>query len=80
MIGPEKKKRSETKSNWQHFVDGVLIGLGWAVGVTIGFVIISTVLIIVLDKVGGLPLVGNWIANIVEATQAQLLKRTPLLR
>ena len=60
------------------FKEGLIAGLGWAIGVTVGFVTISTILAIILSMLGGLPLVGNWIANIVEATQEQLLKRTPL--
>lgn len=78
MIGKKKFKLKE-KTNWQHFVDGILIGLGWAIGVTIGFVFISTILVLFFQKLGGLPLVGSWIASIVEATQQQLLKRTPII-
>lgn len=60
--------------------EGFFAGLGWAFGVTIGFVILSTLLVIFLKFLGGLPLIGGWIANIVEATQEQLLRRTPLIR
>ncbi len=66
------------KKYGQIFKKGFVRGLGWAFGVTVGFVIISTILLVVLRKLGGLPLVGGWIASVVEATQEQLLKRTPL--
>lgn len=59
--------------------EGFFAGLGWAVGVTIGFVILSTILVVFLKFLGGLPLIGSWIASIVEVTQEQLLRRTPLI-
>jgi hypothetical protein len=59
--------------------EGLVAGIGWAFGVTIGFVIISILLAILLQALGGLPLIGNWFASIVEATQSQLLKRTPII-
>jgi hypothetical protein len=62
----------------QLFKEGLIRGIGWAFGVTIGFVIISTILVIVLKSLGGLPVVGGWVASIVEATLSQLAKRTPV--
>jgi hypothetical protein len=60
------------------FVKGFVQGMGWAFGVTVGFVLVSTVLILILRNLGGLPVVGDWIASIVEATLSQLAKRTPV--
>jgi hypothetical protein len=67
------------KSKFQDFKQGFIEGLGWSFGVTIGFVIISIILYFTLRSLGGLPLVGSWIAKVVEATQLQLLKRNPLI-
>ncbi len=78
MIG-QKKFKEKDKSDWEHFKDGIMIGIGWAIGVTIGFVLISTILVFVLRNLGGLPLVGHFIASIVEATQEQVIKRTPFI-
>lgn len=61
------------------FKEGVIAGLGWAIGVTIGFVLISSVLVLILRQLGGLPLIGDWIASVVEETQSQLVKRTPII-
>lgn len=69
----------EKKSVWQTFKKGVVTGLGWTFGATIGFTIISGVLIILLRQLGGLPLVGDFLAAIVDATQESLLKRTPII-
>jgi hypothetical protein len=61
------------------FKEGVMAGLGWAVGATIGFVLISTLLVFVLNLLGGLPIIGSLIASIIQSTQEQLLKRTPII-
>ncbi len=79
MITKQQKSGLETKTKKQHFIDGVIIGIGWAFGVTLGFVLISTILVFLLQKAGGLPFIGNFIANIVKATQDQLIKRTPII-
>ncbi len=67
------------KSKFQNFKDGFFQGFGWSFGATIGFVIVSTILVIVLQSLGGLPLIGKWIAGIVQETQAQLSRRNPIL-
>jgi hypothetical protein len=66
-------------ARFQEFKKGFFQGIGWAFGVTVGFVLVSTILILILQSLGGLPLIGKWIASIVEATQLQLLKRNPLI-
>lgn len=59
------------------FKQGLVSGIGWAFGVTIGFFLISSLLAFLLKQIGGLPLIGDWIASIVDATLAQLSARTP---
>ncbi len=58
--------------------EGFFAGIGWSFGVTIGFVIISTILVLILKSLGGLPFIGNFLANIISETQMQLMKRTPV--
>jgi hypothetical protein len=65
-------------SKMKTFKKGLIGGIGWAFGVTIGFVIISTILVLILRSLGGLPVIGDWLASIVEATMEQLTKRTPV--
>ncbi len=60
------------------FKKGLIGGIGWAFGVTIGFVIISTLLVLILRGLGGLPVIGGWIASVVDTTLEQLTKRTPV--
>lgn len=60
--------------------EGFFKGVGWAFGVTVGFVLISTILVSLFKKAGGLPIVGDFIADVVESTQEQLQKRTPVFK
>lgn len=59
--------------------EGLFRGIGWAIGATIGFVIVSTIVVFVLRQIGGLPMIGGWFASIVDATLEQLAKRTPIV-
>ena len=60
------------------FKDGFVHGLGWSFGVTIGFVLVSTLLVFALQTLGGLPVLGDRIAEVVHATEDSLSKRSLL--
>jgi len=62
------------------FKNGLFHGLGWAFGATIGFLIISSVLVFVLRALGGLPLIGRYLTPVIQSTENQLELRTPLTR
>ena len=53
-----------------HFVTGLARG----VGITVGFTFITTAILYVLRKIGALnlPIIGDYIADIVRIVQAQL--------
>ena len=70
------KKGDNSHSYVSLLKQGIVAGIGWAFGVTIGFVLVSTILVVVLQQLGGLPFIGDFIADVVENTQEQLLKRT----
>ncbi|QQS39564.1 hypothetical protein IPM62_03045 [Candidatus Woesebacteria bacterium] len=74
-----EKKVKPIMSSLDLFRQGIFAGIGWALGVTIGFVMISMVLVFVVRSLGGMPIIGNWIALIVEETQKQLSVRTPTI-
>ena len=61
------------------FKRGIVAGIGWAVGVTIGFALVSALLILITRALGGLPSLGDFFASVVESTQESLLKRNPLI-
>lgn len=67
-----KKNQNE---KFDIFKKGFVGGMGWALGVTVGLVVISSLLVVLLNYLGGVPIIGKWIAGIVEATQAAMGKR-----
>jgi hypothetical protein len=68
----------KTQRNYSEiFRAGLIGGIGWAIGVTLGFAIISAVAITLLDRTSVIPILGNWIAEIVENTQMHLNLRNP---
>lgn len=58
---------------------GFYSGISWAFGATVGFVLVSTIMVFILSRAGGLPLVGSFIASVVQSTLEQLYTRTPIL-
>jgi putative flippase GtrA len=60
------------------FKYSIVGGIGWAIGVTLGLAFVSSVVVGSLSAAGGLPLIGSFIANIVEATNEALGSRNPL--
>jgi ABC-type enterochelin transport system permease subunit len=74
-----KKIEEKRVSRLEAFKTGLYSGVGWSFGVTIGFVLVSAVLAIILQSLGGLPLIGGFIADVVQETNSQLLKRTPVI-
>ena len=73
------KSSTEKYEKKEMFKRGVVAGIGWAIGVTIGFALVSTILILVTKALGRLPSIGDFFASIVESTQESLLKRNPLI-
>ena len=72
-------KIHRTSSKRELLKRGFYSGIGWAFGATVGFVIVSSILVLFLQKLGGLPLIGKWIASIVGITLEQLAKRAPFI-
>lgn len=65
---------------WRTLKKGFVRGTGWALGATFGFAIIVAVLGFLLQVLGGLPVVGNWFAQIIEATNKAIEARKALGR
>lgn len=47
-------------------------GIFWAMGATLGFAIVSTILIAILSRVNTLPVIGDFVADVVEQTEKSL--------
>lgn len=61
------------------FKEGFVGGIGWAFGVTIGFLIISAILWFILNRLGGIPFVNDRIRPLIEATTESTYTRTPVI-
>lgn len=72
-------KIHKTSSKRELLKRGFYSGIGWAFGATIGFAIVSTILVFLLSRIGATPILGGWIAKIVESTLQQLSVRTPVI-
>lgn len=75
MEPKDKIHRSIKKMLYQNFLGG----MAWSLGATTGLAIIIAILTFILGRLGGLPLVGEWLANIVaETSRALETHRIPL--
>lgn len=70
----------KSESYWVTFKQGVSAGLGWAIGVTLGLLLISILAGFLLRGAGAIPFVGSIVADIVEVTQTELNRKNPLLQ
>ncbi len=59
----------------EHAKEGIVKGIFWSIGVTIGFAIVSTFIIVILSQVDTISVIGNFAANVVEQTQKNLESR-----
>lgn len=58
--------------NWRIFYKNFLGGVGWGLGVTLGATLILALLASLLRFLGGLPVIGQFFAGIIEATESAL--------
>lgn len=57
------------------FIKSFIGGLGWMTGATVGFALLLTILSLVLRWLGGLPLIGDFFADLISTTQEALKLR-----
>ena len=43
-------------------------GIGWALGMTVGFALLVSLISLIFSYLGGLPLIGNFFASIINHT------------
>jgi len=60
------------KTTSKTFFNGFIGGIGWAFGASFGFAILLAIISYIFNLLGGLPLVGNWIGEIIKHTQNYL--------
>lgn len=57
------------------FFKSFIGGIGWALGASLGFTILISLLTFVFNRLGGLPIIGNLFASIIEVTNQALETR-----
>lgn len=50
------------------FVKNFVAGIAWGIGASIGLSLIFTFSTTILKWIGGLPIIGNFFADVIEAT------------
>jgi hypothetical protein len=60
------------KKTSQSLFHGFVGGLGWAIGASFGFAVLIAITSYIFTLLGGLPLIGNFIGQIVKHTQNYL--------
>lgn len=63
------------ENNLKILFKNFLGGLGWAIGATFGFTLFIAIITVILRGLGGVPVVGDFFAGIIEATQEALESR-----
>jgi len=65
------------ESYFSVFFKNFVGGIGWVAGITVGFALFISLLGFLFNRLGGLPLIGNWFANLIEViNQALEAKKT----
>lgn len=68
------------KEHPSFFLRGFLGGLGWAVGATLGFAIFVAIISMFLNLLGGMPFIGNVLADIIHFTNETLKTKVTLTK
>lgn len=50
-------------------------GIFWSLGATIGFALVSTIFVVLLSSINTVPIIGNFVAQVVEQTERNLENR-----
>jgi hypothetical protein len=66
----------EEKKLFVVFINHLVGGIGWVFGVTIGFALVGYIMSKAVGSLGGLPVVGEVIANVIVVTQNALIRNT----
>lgn len=60
------------KSAKKDFLRGLVGGLGWALGISLGTAIIAILVSLIARRVDFIPIFGQFIANVIKAAQQNL--------
>ena len=63
-VNDDQHKLSYSRAFFLNLVGGV----GWALGMTVGFTLLVSLISLIFSYLGGLPLIGNFLAAIINHT------------
>lgn len=59
----------------KYFFKGFMTGLGWSVGITLGFAFVSSIAVYLLSGLKTAPVIGDFVANIIVETDTSLANK-----
>ncbi len=68
----EKYYIETSHSNKQKFIQGLIGGLGWAVGITLGSTVILAILGFFASRTDFVPIIGHFTAEVIKSAQQNL--------
>ena len=71
----EKRYIEVNASKKDRFMIGLLGGLGWGIGITIGTATILAILGFTVSKINFIPIIGHFSAEIIKAAQQNLMAK-----
>lgn len=61
------------------FLLNFVAGIGWALGMSVGFALLVYLITSILSALGGIPLIGTFFADIINTTLEALSTKSPVL-
>ena len=71
----EKHYIEVTASGRQKFLHGVLAGLGWGIGVTVGTALFLVLIGFIVSKIDFVPVLGKFLADVIKASETNLTSK-----
>ena len=68
----EKRYIEINSSGKQRFLHGLLGGIGWGIGLTLGTAAIIVVMGFFASKINFVPILGQFLADVIKESQANL--------
>lgn len=62
-------------SKFSKFLGGLLTGLGYGIGLTIGTAAFILIIGVIISKINFVPIFGNFLADVIKSAQTSLFTR-----
>lgn len=69
-ISPNRGYTRVHISTWKVILNNFLGGLAWGFGTVLGATLVVALVVIALTRLGGIPLIGDFLSNILETIQS----------